>query len=147
MWTRWITQPSYARTYDLLSNFRRQMDQALGEMNGYDDGADAYPAFRFDDRGQELVLEADVPGLSEKDVAITATAEGLTIAGERRIAAPEGYSVHRQERSSYKFSRSVSFPTRIDVEKVKAVVANGVLTVTMAKAAEAQPKQIAITNA
>lgn len=145
MWTQWMTQPSsFARTYDLLNNFRRQMDQALGELEG---GRATYgPAVRLDDRGSQLVLSADLPGMTDKDVSITATADGMTVAGERSVEPPSGYSVHRQERPSFKFSRSVSFPVRIDVEKVKAVVANGVLTVTMAKAAEAQPRQISISK-
>ena len=150
MWTPWTSQrDSFSRTYDLLSSFRQQMDQALGELGGYRDrgdlrGYEAWPQLELDDRGEELVLTAEVPGLSEKDLQISATADALTVSGERNIEAPSGYSVHRRERPSYKFSQSVRFPVRIDVERITANVAHGILTVTMAKAEDARPRQIKI---
>ena len=69
----------------------------------------------------------------------------LTISGERKVEAPEGYSVHRQERGSVKFSRSFTFPCRIDTEKASATVKDGVLTIKLAKAAEAKPRKITVT--
>ena len=50
------------------------------------------PRINVYDAGASLVLKADVPGLSEKDVAVTLNEGGLAISGERRVAPPEGYS-------------------------------------------------------
>jgi len=90
------------------------------------------------------VLEADVPGLTEKDIQLTVTQDSLGLSGERKLDALEGYSVHRRERGAQRFSRAWALPTHVDSERVEASVKNGVLTVTLPKAAEARPRQIAI---
>jgi HSP20 family protein len=99
------------------------------------------------DTGEELVLCVLTPGLTDKDVNVTATKEGLTIAGERKADAPKGYSIHRQERDHRAFSRSFILPCSIDPEKTEGTVKDGVLTVHMAKSAEAQPRHIDVKTA
>jgi HSP20 family protein len=68
----------------------------------------------------------------------------LTLEGEHKSDAPEGYSTHRQERGAYRFSRSFSLPFKADVEKCGATVKDGVLTVKVAKAKESQARQIEV---
>ncbi|MCK6588252.1 MAG: Hsp20/alpha crystallin family protein, partial [Polyangiaceae bacterium] len=68
----------------------------------------------------------------------------LTLKGERKSDAPQGYTAHRRERAPIQFARSFSLPCRVDLEKTSAVVKDGLLTVTMAKAPEAQPRQIQV---
>jgi HSP20 family protein len=104
----------------------------------------AWPQVNVYDGGSNLVVKADVPGLSEKDVHVTLNESGLAISGQRTVAPPEGYSAHRQERSSFSFSRSLTLPCKVNPEQTQASVKNGVLTVTLAKAPEAQPRQIAV---
>jgi len=104
----------------------------------------AWPAVNLYDAGDELVIKAQVPGLSEKDIQITGNQEVLTLSGERTVEVPEGYSVHRQERGSLKFSRSFTFPCKVDLEKTSATIKDGLLTVKLAKAAEAKPRQITV---
>ena len=93
---------------------------------------------------RDSLLTAEVPGLGENDIQISATMDSLTIAGERKAAAPEGYAAHRQERGALRFARSFALPAKIDVDKVSASVKNGVLTVTMPKHPESQPKAITV---
>jgi HSP20 family protein len=52
--------------------------------------------------------------------------------------------VHRQERGQLRFARSFGLPARIDTEKVTATVKHGVLTVTLPKHPESQPKSISV---
>ena len=91
------------------------------------------------------MIKALVPGLSEKEIQISGNQEVLTISGERKVDAPEGYSVHRRERGNVRFSRSFTFPCRLDMERASASVKDGVLTIKLAKAAEAKPRQITVT--
>jgi HSP20 family protein len=90
------------------------------------------------------VLTAEVPGLAEGDINITATMDSLTLSGERKAPVPEGYAVHRQERGALRFARSFTLPAKIDVEKITAGLKHGVLTVTMPKHPESQPKAITV---
>jgi HSP20 family protein len=132
-----------------LDDLRRRMDRLFqdfegGRAAGGGFATHAWPRTNLYDDGSELVLMAEVPGMSQKDIQITATGDVLTIAGERPSVAPEGYSVHRSERGQLKFARSFTLPCRVDLEKTSAAVKNGILTVKLAKAPEAQPRQITV---
>lgn len=143
------------RSFDLFDDFRRQMDRLFGDL---DDrwaparlsptqlSASAWPRVNLFDAGAELVVVADVPGLTEKDIEITLHDGVLTLVGERKTAAPEGYQAHRQERGAYRFKRSLGLPAKVDPERTLATVKDGVLEVKLAKAAEARPRQIAVVS-
>jgi len=146
----------FDRTFANIANMdqlRRRMDRLFEDFDGGPRrGRDAermwsgrFPRLAFADKGESLVLEADLPGLSEKDVQLSIHQEVLTVSGERRPDAPQGAYVHRQERRPVKFSRSFALPVKVDPEKSTATLKNGVLTLTLAKAATAQPRQIAVT--
>lgn len=139
----------FDRTFDLLDELRRQMDRAWDDLELRPPRAPAavaatWPRVSLFDAGAELVLRADVPGLSEKDLELTLHDGVLTLAGERKAAAPEGYVALRQERAAFRFARSVALPVKVDPEKTTATVKEGVLTVKLAKVPEAQPRTIAV---
>lgn len=143
MLTYWMDLNDPFRAFE---NVRRRMGQALRE---YDETAQTqtranYPRASLRDTKETFVLAAEVPGVAEADLKITATHDSLTVTGERKVQAPEGYAVHRQERVALRFARSFALPAKIDVEKVTAVLKHGVLTVTMAKHPESQPKSITV---
>ena len=103
-----------------------------------------WPRANLSDNGGSLTVTAEVPGLSEKDVKLSLNQDVLTLAGERTSAVPEGYSVHRQERPAVQFSRSFALPCPVDPDKATASIKDGILTVTLEKAKEAQPRQISV---
>lgn len=144
MLTRWS---DFDRTLAVFDELQRRMNRVF---EGYDVrmpnflGATTWPSTNLYDTGKELVLKAQLPGLSEKEVNITGNQDSITISGERKTEVPEGYSVHREERSEVQFSRSFALPVKVDLEKTTASMKNGILTVTMAKAAEAQPRNITV---
>lgn len=141
------------RSFDLFDDFRRQMDRMFGDLDdrwGYTRlspkqlSATSWPRVDVFDAGEELVVTADVPGLTEKDVELTLHDGVLTLAGERKVDAPDGYQVHRQERGGHRFKRSFALPIKVDAERTHAVLKDGVLAVRLAKAAEARPRQIPV---
>lgn len=107
----------------------------------------AAPTPRLYDEGEVLVLSMDVPGLSRDDLDITVLGRRLTVKGERKVAAPEGYQALRQERSAWRFARTWSLPVPVNSETAEASLDNGVLTVRMPKAAEARPHRITVRGA
>jgi len=106
-----------------------------------------WPRLSVYDKGNALVIAADVPGMKESDIKLEIDQDVLTLSGERRADVPEGYAIHKKERGPVKFSRSVALPCKVDAEKASAVLKDGVLTLTLAKAPEAQPRQIAVKSA
>ena len=121
---------------------RRELDRLLGD---FERGSVSPPAaLSFEDDGTNFVLRADVPGLTEKDFEINVTGNTLTLRGERKLEVPEGQSVHRRERREFRFAKSYQLPARVDAEKSVASLKHGVLTLTLPKAADAQPRQISV---
>ena len=107
--------------------------------------AAGWPRVGLYDQGSQLLVRAELPGVSEDDIQLTVDHGVLSLKGLRKTALPEGYSVHRQERSDYQFARSFTLPCKVDVEKTTAHMKHGLLTVTLPKAAEEQPRQIAVS--
>jgi HSP20 family protein len=147
---QWADLDDVVSTFDQLRSF---VDRAFDEGGlrvepgrGISFSANSWPRTNLADTGSTLVLTAEVPGLSDKDIQITLNQGVLTISGERQIKVPEGYVAYRQERGAVKFSRSFTLPSRVDAERAAATVKNGVLTVTLEKVPEAVPRQIAVTG-
>jgi HSP20 family protein len=87
----------------------------------------------------------EVPGVDEKDIQITLENNTLTVRGERKFEKDEKEeNFHRIERRYGSFTRSFSLPNTVDTENVVANYNNGILTVQLAKRAEAKPKQIKV---
>lgn len=131
----------------VFSSLRRQMDRLLDEVDTpsifHAAPAGALPIAFFDD-GQALVVTAEVPGLTDKDFTLSLAQNVLTVQGARKVNMPEGYTPHRQERAGVRFSRSFALPTRVDPERTTAQLKDGILTITLPKAADAQPRTIAV---
>jgi HSP20 family protein len=143
MLTYWMDFNDPLRTFDVM---RRRMDQALREFEVAETRGQAlaFPRAGLRDTKEALVLVAEVPGLADSELQLSATQDSVTISGERKAAPPKGYTVHRRERGDLRFSRTFALPARIDVDKVSAELKNGLLTVTMPRHPEAKPKAITV---
>lgn len=135
----------FGRSFTPHAQLRREIDRLFGDFERT--WAPASYDVQFEDSGDSFVLRADVPGLTENEVQISVTGNSVTLKGERKLETPEGYSVHRRERSGVSFAKSFQLPTRVDPDKVTATLKLGVLTLTLPKAAEAQPRQISVKAA
>ena len=103
------------------------------------------PSVDIYEKDDELMLQADLPGVDPKDVEIRIEDGTLYLKGERKQqkeVKEEDY--HRVERCYGAFARSFSLPGSIDEAKVKAEFKDGQLTLTMPKHEEAKPKTIKI---
>jgi HSP20 family protein len=144
----------FDRTFAMMDQLRRRMDRLFDDHEPQRGRRLAdevermwsgrFPRVTFTETPASLVLEADLPGISEKDVQLSIHQDVLSLSGERKSDVPQGYFVHRQERAPVRFARSFTLPCKVDPEKSTATVKNGVLTVTLAKAVEAKPRQIAV---
>lgn len=134
------------RSVSSFEQLRRQMDRLFADLENRAEprAFRGTPRLTVRDDGAALVVAAELPGMSEKDVEITVNANTLTLRGQRRDDAPAGYTVHRKERAGYEFARSLQLPCKIDPDHAEATMKNGVLTLTLPKAAEARPKQIQV---
>ena len=94
---------------------------------------------------EHFVLRADLPGLSDEDVAIELEDNVLTVAGERKAEHEdkrEGF--YRMERSFGQFRRSLTLPEGVDADAIGAQFDKGVLEVRIPKPEERKPQRIQI---
>ncbi len=96
------------------------------------------------DEGTAYVVRAEVPGLSAKDVEVGLHGNVLTLRGNRENLATEGWALFRRERQTSEVIRTVRLPERVDGDGVTAVARDGVLIVTLPRAAELQPRSIPV---
>jgi HSP20 family protein len=103
------------------------------------------PAMDLVETEDHLVLRADLPGLSEDDVAIEVKDNVLTVSGERRAEHEEkSEGFYRVERAFGGFSRSLTLPRGIDAAAIKASFDRGVLEVKVPKPEERKPTRVQI---
>jgi HSP20 family protein len=102
-----------------------------------------YPRVNMTETPEELTVECELPGVAKQDLELSVEGDALTIRGERK--APEDREeekYHRRERGFGKFERTLELPAKVDVDKIQAKFANGVLRIVMPKHPESQPKKI-----
>lgn len=103
------------------------------------------PAVDIYETENELIVKADLPDISEKDLDVRVESNMLTIRGERKFEKKvEEENYLRVERAYGAFSRSFSLPNTVNNEAIKADYKNGVLTVMLPKRAESKPKQVKV---
>ena len=137
----------------------RNMSDIQGEVNRLFDGFLGRPAVSgagsavrtwapvldMHETENEVVLNFELPGVSEKDVALSITGDLLTLKGERTVNREfKDDNAYHAERVYGKFERSVQLPMPVQSEKVKATYRDGVLEVKLPKAEEVKPKAIKI---
>jgi HSP20 family protein len=140
-----------ARRNDAFDDLRREMNRLFFDFESARPGLEfeaggGWPRVSLDDRGDNLVLRAEVPGVAEKDLELQVQENTVSLRGERKEAVPEGHSVHRKERGDFRFARSFQLPTAVAADKVEAHLKNGVLTVTLPKAETAKPRKISVRS-
>jgi HSP20 family protein len=97
---------------------------------------------------KQIVLKLEVPGVKLEDLDIQLENQRLTVKGQRRFESEEkAENFHRIERRFGSFTRSFTLPQTVDTESVTATSDAGVLTISLLKKAEAQPKQVKIAVA
>jgi len=103
------------------------------------------PVDIFENDKHELVITAELPGMSRESIDIRLENNMLTIRGERRKASEtKDEQFHRVERAYGTFSRSFSLPATVDPNKVSADYKEGVLTITLPTREESKPRQIQV---
>lgn len=120
--------------------YTRRQDDDLTQRGDWFPPVDIYESAE-----QEIVLKAELPGISREDIDLRVENNTLTLRGERKQDTEvKQEQFHRVERSYGAFSRSFALPSRIDTERVRADFKDGVLTITLPIKAEAKPRQIQV---
>lgn len=135
---------------DLISiqdRMNRLFEQTLARTREEEGSAAStwMPAVDIYETPDQVVMKAELPGLTREDIEINVRDNTLSLRGQRKFekdVKEENYL--RIERAYGSFQRSFTLPVTIQQDKIKAVFRDGVLELTLPKAEEARPKQIKI---
>lgn len=103
-----------------------------------------YPPLELEDKGDNLIITAELPGIDKEAVELTVLGDTLTIAGEKKPPTENGAKYIRHERAHGKFRRLVDLPYSVVQDNIKATYKDGVLTITLPKTEEVKPRQISV---
>jgi HSP20 family protein len=127
--------------YWMLDRFADEMDRmfdqfGFGRVRNRSDAMSDFltwtPRIDVTQRNNELVIRADLPGLTKDDVKVDVTDDAVTIQGERRREHEEERGgIYRSERSYGSFHRVVPLPEGAIADQAKASFKNGVLEIVM----------------
>ena len=105
------------------------------------------PSIELVDKGDRLLVRAELPGMKTEDIEVSIDEDGLTISGERKQdqSAKDEHYVY-QEHFYGTFRRTIPLPASVDQDGVQASYENGILQVTLTKSPETKARKIEISS-
>lgn len=126
-----------------MMRLQEEMNRLFDESIGL--GSHGYPAMNAWVSDEDVVLEAEVPGVKPDDLDISVQADTVTLSGERKQEpCKEGEFYHRQERDTGRFCRSFTLPFKVDAAKAEARFKSGVVRIRLPRAEEDKPRKISV---
>ena len=99
------------------------------------------PMVNVYEKGNDFIVEAEIPGIKEEDISIEVGEDSLTLSGERKSQSEvKDEDYWRKETSYGTFSRTVGLPTAVDKDKAEAELKEGILIIRLPKKAKIKPK-------
>src|SRR5213593_2989271 len=139
-----LTRREFSTLQDRVNRIFRESYSPEGPGDALTTANFAPPVDVYEDE-HNITLKIDVPGIDEKDIDVSIENNTLTVRGERTLEKEEKeQNFQRVERQYGSFTRSFSLPNSVNLEQVSAHYNKGVLKISLAKKAEAKPKQIKV---
>jgi HSP20 family protein len=143
--TRWDPLRDLATMQNRMNRFVRESYSPEGPEEALTTTSFAPPVDIYEDE-HNITLKLEVPGIDEKDIDVRIENTTLTVHGERKIEKEEKEeNFRRVERQYGSFTRSFTLPSSVDPGQVSANYDKGLLKISLAKKAEAKPKQIRVS--
>jgi HSP20 family protein len=141
--------------YDPFRDLRTLQEEVnrlfTGSMpRGFDDEGIARgawsPSVDIYENKDQIVLEAELPGMKREDFDLSIENNVITLRGQRQFEKKdESDNYHRVERAYGSFTRSFTLPNTVTAEGANAEYKNGVLRVTLPKREETKARRIEVT--
>ncbi len=137
----------YSDPFDVLLSLQRALEarRASDWLRDATTSMGSFPPINVFQQGDDFVAIIELPGVSKEDLDIQAKENTIRIAGRKSIKYGENASVHRRERVSGEFDRTLTVPVEIDPDGIKAEHRDGVLALFIPTAEKAKPRSIKIT--
>ena len=137
---------TFTDPFERLFSLQRALEAALASdwLGDATTGMGAFPPINVFQQGHDFVAVVELPGVNKNDLEIQAKENAIRIAGKKTINYDDRVSLHRRERVSGDFDRTIRVPVQIDPNGIKAEYRDGVLALFIPRAASDKPRTIKI---
>ena len=128
-----------------VENIRNRLNNLLTLETADQLASPAFPPINTWLSEEGAVVTAELPGISPEELDLNIVNDTLTVKGTReQEKLADGETMHRRERGSGQFSRTVQLPFKIEADKVEARFSKGILEIKLPRAESEKPKKITI---
>jgi HSP20 family protein len=136
----------FADPFDALLNLQKALEDRLesGWLQDFTTSRGPFPPINVFQKGDDILAIIELPGIDKNDLQIHAKENTIRISGKKNVDYPKGVSVHRRERVSGEFDRTLSLPVQLDPDRISAEYRDGILTLLLPRSERDKPRTIAI---
>lgn len=135
----------FSTTAISVSQKKCQFDSFFKGLDRPFAGYKAWPAVDVAEQDDAIVVRAEVPGCKAEDIEISVYGNTLTISGEKKLSEEKKEKGYYHVESTYgSFRRELTLPTDVEQDKIDAVCKDGVLSITLPKAAQAKAIKVKV---
>jgi HSP20 family protein len=137
---------AFADPFETLFNLQRALEARTASdwLHDQTTSQGPFPPVNVFQQGDDLLAIIELPGVDKNALVIQAKDNTVRIAGRKAVSYPEGVSVHRRERSTGEFDRTLSMPVQIDPDAIRAEYRDGILALFLPRAQRDKPRTIRI---
>lgn len=133
--------------FDELFDLQRALEARLTSdwLNDLTTSPGPFPPVNIFQQGNDVLAIIELSGVDKDSLQIQAQENTIRIAGKKIASYPEDVSVHRRERISGEFDRTISLPVELDPDGIKAEYQDGILALFLPRSERAKPRSIKIS--
>jgi HSP20 family protein len=137
---------TYTDPFDALFALQRALEARMASdwLRDATTSRGPFPPINVFQQGEDLLAIIELPGVNKGDLELQAKENVIRISGKKTVNYKEGVSVHRRERVSGEFDRTLTIPVQIDPDGIKAEYRDGVLALFLPRAENDKPRSIKI---
>lgn len=138
---------TFADPFEALFNLQRALEGRLASdwLRDQTTSQGPFPPINMFQQGEDILAIIELPGIEKNSLNIQVKENTIRIAGKKSVAYPEGVSIHRRERVSGEFDRTLSLPLYLDPDRIKAEYRDGILALFLPRSERDKPRSIKIS--
>jgi HSP20 family protein len=135
---------TFADPFDALLSLQRELELRLASdwLEGTTTSRGPFPPINVFQQGEDILALMELPGIDKNELQIQAKANTIRISGKKRVDYSNDVSVHRRERVSGEFDRTLSLPVQVDPDRIRAEYRDGLLALFLPRAESDKPRSI-----
>jgi HSP20 family protein len=138
---------AFADPFDVLFNLQKSLEARLASdwLQNQTASQGPFPPINVFQQGSDILAIIELPGVDKNSLEIQAKDNTIRISGKKSISYPDGVSVHRRERITGEFDRTLSLPVHLDADRIKAECHDGILALFLPRSERDKPRNIPIS--